>query len=414
MKKLALLIILSFIICGGAIAASPADYKKYFEIDLDTPLPSLDEIKEKNKTEDILQRFYDYSWNVGRTFDNLANKLIVSYGNSEKRLKPRHEDMILEMLQNMPKETWEYIGPYLHQVPGMSEKVLNLPGIKETKNRFPTRIAPELQNIEGLEFLSPSLYFILMPEAWPSHIKIVEDPMRDIRTSTPKAPYRPEFFANLEKVLPFDNFNPQATPSKKITRSDLRTVSPTKDSLITLTDIKAVARTLEKVSKLGEEEDLIYNLLTTGLLLDSWDAGDEDISLIALKDLANPCSRLVQKFRLLGQESKLALAVSEEGFTTTEWGYTCDKTIRAYRASQMSRATALSLIAYKNDVGKKYLDSMPEKTAKRQRLLMQAAIQMYQAPFSDIIEARKYHKELEETFKKMNYFLLGNSIRVLE
>ena len=66
---------------------------------------------------------------------------------------------MLEQLKNTPKEYYPYIGPYLHTIPGISEKVLNLPGIKETKTGFRKRIAPQLADIENLEFMSPALYF---------------------------------------------------------------------------------------------------------------------------------------------------------------------------------------------------------------------------------------------------------------
>ena len=62
------------------------------------------------------------------------------------------------MIQSLPKQYYPYIGPYLHTVPNMSPKILNLPGIKETKNQFPERIAPQLKDIPNLEFLSPYLY----------------------------------------------------------------------------------------------------------------------------------------------------------------------------------------------------------------------------------------------------------------
>ena len=61
------------------------------------------------------------------------------------------EKMLL--LENMHKEYYQYIGPYLHTVPTISEKVLNMPGIKETKNKFPTRIAPQVADIEDIEIV---------------------------------------------------------------------------------------------------------------------------------------------------------------------------------------------------------------------------------------------------------------------
>lgn len=39
-------------------------------------------------------------------------------------------------------------------------------GDQRDQNRFPKRIAPQLADIENLEFMSPALYFVLMPELW--------------------------------------------------------------------------------------------------------------------------------------------------------------------------------------------------------------------------------------------------------
>ena len=171
MKRL-LLVFLGILLPSLASAAA-SHFRKFFRVDLEQPLPMLAELKQKYQTEDIYDKHYDYSWNIGNRFDQAFRDIIKSYGTSEKRLKPEYEDRLLEMLAMMPKETYQYIGPYLHTVPGMSEKILNLPGIKETKNKFPERIDPRFRNIAGLEFLSPSLYFTLMPEAWPENRKVI-------------------------------------------------------------------------------------------------------------------------------------------------------------------------------------------------------------------------------------------------
>lgn len=401
------------IACSSPALAAPADYHHLFDVNLDQPLPALEELQKKFQTPESYFRYYDYTWNIGQTFDLAVNKLITSYGTSEKRLKTKNEDALLDMLNTMPKESWQYIGPYLHLVPGMSPKILNLPGIKETKNRFPDRIAPQLQNIEGLEFLSPSLYFVLMPEAWPENLKNIERPQ--IKLPVPKAPYNPQFFATLEKVVPFEDYKADQPQTNKITRSDFRTVKPAKNSLVTLADMQAVGKTLEDVAAIDPQGDMLIDLYHAGRLIDAWESEHGvGVAVPVIKDLANPCSRLVQKMRLLGQEQKLALAVSKQGFTTTEWGYTCDKTIRAFRASQISNSTMLSIMGYQRNANSQELSKLPPRVAHRQELVMQSVLEIYNAPFADILEARKYHNELAAIIKKLNNILLGTPLRVLD
>lgn len=87
---------------------------------------------------------------------------------------------------------YPYIGPMLFTIPNMSEKVLNLPGIRETKNKFPTRIALQLKGIDDLEFLSPFLYYLLMPEVWPENVTMPEMPRRV--PAHPKVAYDKDFY----------------------------------------------------------------------------------------------------------------------------------------------------------------------------------------------------------------------------
>ena len=89
--------------------------------------------------------------------------LFTSCSNDDDESNPTSMVEMYDMLMMLPKEYYPYIGPMLHTFPGISDRILMLPGIKETKNKFPERIAPQLQGIEDLEFLSPHLYILLIP-----------------------------------------------------------------------------------------------------------------------------------------------------------------------------------------------------------------------------------------------------------
>ena len=142
-------------------------YDQYFEIDLKAKLPSYEELQQSYmENHKVYDRKYKWHWDIGNLFDSVFRLTISEYGGTEKRIKAKHEESLLMALDLLPQEYYQYIGPYLHTVPGMSEKILNMPGIKETKNKFPTRIAHQLDDVQDLEFLSPYLYFLLMPEVW--------------------------------------------------------------------------------------------------------------------------------------------------------------------------------------------------------------------------------------------------------
>ena len=186
---------LSLLLASPAAAEdfSPQDFAKYFKINLEEPLPGFEELNAKYAKPSVMYDYkYDYGWNIEEIFDTAFRLTITENGVREKRLPERNEEALLSMLNNIPKEVYPYIGPYLHTVPGISEKILNLPGIKETKNKFPSRIAPQLKGIPDLEFLSPNLYFILMPEAWPDNVQMTEMP--NFYPSYPQVKFDAEFF----------------------------------------------------------------------------------------------------------------------------------------------------------------------------------------------------------------------------
>ena len=163
-RMLFMLMLISLFPLSQAKAVSMADYQKTFEIDLEKDrLPSEEELLKVFMQENrYYDRKYNSIWELLGNFDADFYAKASTYGMNEKRLKWEEEDMVLEIINSLPKEMYPYIGPMLFKVPNMSEKVLNLPGIKETKNKFPDRIADELKNIDEIEFLSPFLYYIFL------------------------------------------------------------------------------------------------------------------------------------------------------------------------------------------------------------------------------------------------------------
>lgn len=411
-KRLTILTILGlFVYVGASLAASGAqEYSKSFEIDLEAPLPTQQELIKKYVVDkpDYDNR-YSFGWNIGKVFDDIFNLTIVNYGNQEKRLKPQNEEVLLDLLSNLPKESYEYIGPYLHTVQGISEKVLNLPGIKETKNKFPSRIAPQLKDIEDLEFLSPYLYFVLMPEAWPDNYKPVERPKRKLYS--PKIVYDPKFYERIDSYVSVEEFVKDDNSLPKVTKSDLRTLKVTKNSPLTSADVKAFNRSLSKVSDFGKSGDNFINLIHVGGLFNVWEQEQgKGLPVNAVKDLVNPCQRLVQKVKIIGKELDFAKTVSTEGFDVNGWAYTCDKTIKAYRVSRMSSNMLLAIKSYQKGIYDTSLAYMNDKNRALQFSTMQSAVEMHKAPMNDVLEVIKNRKELEDELSKMQNMLIVSPI----
>lgn len=410
MKKLAAAIILCLTLGFNAKAQS-ADKVDYFKIDLDEKIPSYAELSKKYAVNNIYDRRYSFYWDIGNKFDKIFQDIIITYGSSDKRLKKEGEDRLLDLIKSSPPEIYPYIGPYLHSVPNMSPKILNLPGIKETKNKFPERIAPQMADIENLEFLSPYLYFLLMPEVWPGNVRSVES--APLPVSYPKVKYDASFYQKIKELVPVEDFYPDVPSSSKLSQSDLRTVNPDQNSPLTSADVQAFMNTLPAIDDFAKQGENLQNIVLSGYLLDAYENEQgRGLSVNALKDMVNPCQRLIQKLKIMGKESDFANIVGGEGFRPNEWAYTCDKTIKAYRVSRVNSATVASILNYQQGVYAQDLTSFPDNIRQTQVSTMQAIIAMYQAPTKDVLEVRKNRRNLEKALKGYNYMLAGEPIAV--
>ena len=416
MKKILIFVsIFLFFPLKTLLSLTPQDYAKYFKIDIDAPLPTFTELSNKYANpKDIYDKKYDYGWNISEIFDEIFRIQIAANGQREKRIPFANEEVLLNMLQNVPKEIYPYIGPYIHTVPGIPEKILNLPGIKETKNKFPERIAPQLADIPDLEFLSPSLYFILMPEAWPQNLPRIEYP--NMYPSYPQVHYDEDFYKKIKKLVPVEKFFADKGKAPKVTRSDFRTLDSTQTSLLTAADVKAFAETLDEVQEFGKKDNNFLNTFNAGIFLDMYEVenGTGIKNNNQIKDQVNPCQRLVQKIKILGKdkENEFLTIVGKKGFTLNTWAYTCDKTIKAYRVSKVSREVLKELNAFAKGLYLPDLNVYNMQTQGFQMSTIQAILEMYKAPMSDVIEVKKNRKLLTEKFKKMKYMLISSPIAV--
>ncbi len=398
----------------GCAKASPADYADYFKIDLLAPLPTFEELNEKYiSSNPAHDRKYEQNFLIGTVFDKIFYQTINFYGNSEKRMKNETEDELIEMLNSVPKETWQYIGPYFHTVIGMSDKVLNMPGIKETKNKFPTRIAPRLQNINNLEFLAPHLYFLLMPEAWPEHQESKELVKVPQKIYTPKYKYNPNFFALLKELVPKDEFIDESIKLKK-TANDLRSSAIGPKTPLTSGDVKAFASTIPLVHKYantGLKENLLQ-ISRAGLLLDIYEAENGTaLPINSLKNVVNPCQREVQKIIIAGKYQEFFSVIASSGFSPETWAVTCDKTLKAYRVATMHIDSLNALSNYKKGVYDTYLKNNLNLTHQSYNFAtLQSVIEMHKTTIKDVLAVKKHIPELRDNFINTNSMIISSPI----
>lgn len=393
-----------------SVNAGMKDYAKYFVVDLDAPLPDIEELqKEYQRATDIYNPRYMVSWDMGPVFDKVWSSTITSFGTSEKYIKSASEQEMYDLLMTIPKEYYPYVGPMLHTLPGISDRILMLPGIKETKNKFPERIAPQLANIEDIEFLSPHLYLLLIPEMWPSNQKPVEKPIK-IKAKIPQFTLDQKFLDNAMSKVPEQGFGGAFFTNNKPGPDKLRTLKITKNSPLTTGDIRAFLRSIDRVKSFATFSNTL-KIISAGHLLDYWEQKNGTaIALNGLKDGVNPCQRLALKVKWAGLEDEFVKEVGQEGFGINEWAYTCDKTIKAYRVARVSVAKISSMRAFKSGAYDKYINTLKPVYRERQYSAMQSIIEMHKAPKSDVYEALKNERLISDKLIPLGGMLISSPI----
>ncbi len=406
-----------FLIMIGLAFARPAickvaDYERYFKVDMKAPLPSPEEMLEKYlNPKDLYDKGYESRYKMGNRFKSEFSKVIKFYGLSEKRLKNSYEDELLEALSWLPKDMYQYVGPMLHEVPGMSEKILNLPGIKETKNKFPERVAQKAQKIENIEFLSPALYILLMPELWGEEKPENLDKPEEVPVKKPR-PIKdiPNFLRakiGQEQEAP----KPEKSSVRKKTSmaSKFRSVNPTLTSPLTTKDAEAFVSTLDEIVSFGEKDGYrVYgNIITGEYLLDMWEQENKmALPQNELKDAVNPCQRLILKMRFGGVYNEFKALLAKYAFTPEEWAYVGDKTIRAFRVASATSEMAHAVSYHKKGYYDYYIEHLPEKWKKEMYANEAAIIKMYSVFREDVEAVLPLKEKIDDKFIKIQGVLL--------
>lgn len=415
-------ILISFfmLIAATNCYAKVNDFEKYFKVDMEIALPDLEEYyKRLTDTKLIYDKGYQSRWSIGNKFKKEFSQTIKYYGMSESRIKNEYEDDLLEFIKWIPKDYYPYIGPMLHEVPGMPEKILNLPGIKETKNKFPEKIAERYAGMENIEYLSPEFYFLLMPDLWerkqPEHKE----------QATPIRAKRPHVNIDIAQLLKTPNKQMLKTAEKKQAKANLlatnksalgqnlRTINPSLTSGLTAKDVEAVIETFTPIIDWGMKDNMknYARLIIGEMILNQWEK-DQGTALEQndLKDIVNPCQRLVLKTRFSGQYNEFRQIVATHGFSPEEWGYTCDKTIKAFRVAEANFPMAQAIEYHRRGYYNQYIDKLPPKWQKRMYAVEAALISMYTTLKEDVVTVRPYKDKIRREMVKMHDIMLTGPI----
>lgn len=413
MHKIILVMLINIFFISGA-KANPADYLHKFDINMAMELSDIDAyISKQKKAKLVYDKGYISRFDMGKKFKKEFSRTIKRYGMSESRIKSNYEDDLMEMINMLPKEAYPYIGPMLHKIPGMSEKILNLPGIKETKNKFPDKVNEKYMGIEDIEFLSPALYFVLMPNFWEKDNKIEEIP-EDVPAKLPKRNIKLPDYLLPKKDEPILNAeNIKASGAVKEISSPLplneRTLFPTLVSPLTTKDAKAFISTMEDIVEWGNKNNKknLLAVINAAILLDNIEQ-DKGTALQqnGLKDIVNPCQRLVLKIRVAGLYNSFAKVVASKGFSPEEWAYTGDKTIKAFRVAEINHSTAYAVQYHRRGYYDEYIKMLPEKWREQMYETQAAIMAMYAVFHEDVMSVKPIKEDIRKKFNKLGRKLL--------
>lgn len=387
------------------------DYIHIYDVDLQEDLPYLWRVHEDFKKDTALyDRKYDYKWRIPTVFNSDFRRKIKTFGSVEKRFNNPDEDAILRDLQRMPKAFYPYIGPMLHNMRGLSGKILELPGIKETKNKFPEKIASRMQNIPDIEFVSPDLYIFLSPQFWGEDLNTLEFPkeLMEQDHETPKIRINPEFIRRVREKVKVSDFYPGAKP--KAPSLGLRNYIADKDAPLSGADVQALINTFDNLEKFRKTSDNELKLLMVDPLINYWDEKNGiDRQVSFLKGVVNPCQTIVRKVKWSGLRSQFQDAIGGEAFGLDDWAYTCDKVMKAYRVVSMKQAHIVIINALRKGYPYTQLDKLkftPEER-QRQRYFLEAALHLYDSKAEDLAAVRPFYKQITDKLLQMDYLFAG-------
>lgn len=319
-----------------------------------------------------------------------------------QRRQSKMEDELYDMIIHAPKFTYQYFAPLLHTLPYMPERILNIPGIKELKGKFPTRIAPQMKEYAKKygKYMSPYLYVLLMPEAWPAPDREKPAPKSYSKIITIDENTTPAdlFFINDKSLLDkYGMLPPDAYQSGGYATKTPRPQTPadqvTADSPVTEGDIEASLGAIGALkAEFGMDRLSDFHSELRRMALFENNLAEELVSPIQI--LTDRTERMPPKFR-----DKMRSALAKHGFTPRSFGLTMDKILKAHRVAKMTPSTALTLAAWRGL--KRPPESFdvfsPEDKAEAWKSI-RLFLEMYSTTEENLLAVKKYSDNIRETF----------------
>lgn len=409
MKFVRYLFLLLFL-CGAAVAQTPQKVSIY-DVDLKEQTPYLPKfLKEYEKANSQFDSHYRFRWRMSPVFDRSFKNTIRNFGTNEVRIDNETENRLLLELKRIPKEFYPYLGPKLHTLPGLSGKILDLPGIKETKHKFPERIASAFRDIEGIEYLSPGLYIFLMPEVWGENLDSIEFPNMSKKRKYPiNARVDRAIMQKAMKKIKLSDFvgkNPFATANKGIRNFNAGKYTP-----LSAADVQAVALSFDELNKMNDNLEFLVQLISFNSVINYWDEKNGvNPNVSYLKTVVNPCQSIVRKFRWLGKYAEFQEAIGKQGFGLEDWAYTCDKTVKAYRVATLYPQGNVALKALQTGYYDKLISpyNFTREEKELQNYFMNAILAMYETTEADVDAVRPNLSLLSQKLPQAGTSYLGS------
>lgn len=377
------------------------EYAHLYDVDADEQIPLVWRLeKEYSKEHALYDWRYKFNWAMPKQFDKDFQQSIINFGTIEKRIDNPDEESLLRDLKRIPKEFYPYIGPVLHTVRGLSGKILDLPGIKETKNKFPERIASVFKDVPNIEYASPELYFYLMPEIWGEGASAIEYPkIRPQKPSPLRVRINPKFLETIKKNVPIENYTEGHRPPEP--DMGVRHFYADKNTPLSGADVKAFIATIGDVKEFLQQNDNEIQLILIDSLINYWDEKNGVNRYVSfLKGAVNPCQTIARKIKWKGMRSEFQQYIGKNGFGLDDWAYTCDKTLKAYRVLTMPNAyiTSLRLLkkGYLYEMWK-YMDFTSEER-EIQKYFIEASIHLYDSTRADVEAVTPFRYQLQDAW----------------
>lgn len=404
--------LLFFFICfiTAPLSAAEIDYDHLFDIDNQEVFPLITELESDYKKETAIYDWrYNYSWNMPKVFDSDFKNNIFRFGAFEKRLENVDEESLLKDLKHLPREFYPYIGPVLHTVRGLSGKILDLPGIKETKNKFPDRIAAGLSHIPNLQYASPELYLFLMPEVFGENLDSIEFPQPVLRRGKKmRGRIDPRFINKLIATTPIKNYALNSAPIPAAT--GVRNYLANPSAPLSGADVKAFIATLDGLQTFRQQDNNEIELIMADPLINLWDKKNGiDPNVSYLKKAVNPCQSIIRKIKLTGKKNAFQQIIGGQAFGLDDWAQTCDKVIKAYRVVKAPHSYITSIKMMKTGYYEKSLERLgyTPNEIQQQKYFLHAALQMYKTTRQNIEAVTPYRDELKQMFNILGPQYMG-------